>query len=114
MRVYLAGYPVKKQGHASMNALIRQTPPRKQAGQGCGFRRIDGAVMDVRTAAAFLGGSEKQLRGMVDRKLIPFRRLGSTRIIFIRTEMEAWLANLPGCTIDQAQENLRVRRGLEG
>lgn len=97
-----------------MNALTRQTPPRKQAGQGCGFRCIDGAAMDVRTAAAFLGGSEKQLRGMVERKLIPFRRWGSTRIIFIRAELEAWLANLPGCTIEQARENLRVRKGLEG
>ena len=97
-----------------MNALTRQTPPRKQSGQGRGPRRIDGAALDVRGGSIFLGWTEKTTRGMVERKLIPFRRLGSTRIIFIRAELEAWLKNLPGCTIEEAQENLRVRKGLEG
>lgn len=96
-----------------MNALTRQTPPRKQAGQGRGPRRIDGAALDVRGASAFYGGTEKQTRGLVDRRLIPFKRLGG-RIVFLRAELEAWLASLDGCTIDQAQENLRVRKGLEG
>ena len=47
-RVYLAGYPVNKQGRASMNTLARQDPPKKQPGQGCGPRRIDGAALDMR------------------------------------------------------------------
>lgn len=92
---------------------MKTIPPKKQAGQGCGFRRIDGAVMDVRTAAAFLGGSEKQLRGMVERKLIPFRRWGSTRIIFVRAELAAWLTNLPGCTAAEVKANVELRQGRE-
>lgn len=94
-------------------SLSQRRPPRKQSGQGCGPRRIDGAALDMRGGSIFFGWTEKKTRGMVERKLIPFRRLGA-RIIFIRAELETWLANLPGCTIDQAQENLRVRKGLEG
>ena len=92
-----------------MNALSRQTPPRKQPGQGLGPRRIDGAMLDVRTAAALLGGSEKQLRAMVARRLVPHRRLQS-RIIFIKAELEEWLMTLDGCTVVEARSNLEARR----
>lgn len=87
----------------------RKAPPKKQPGQGCGPRRIDGAALDVRGASAFYGGTEKQTRGLVERRLIPCRRLG-TRIIFIKAELEAWLANLPGCTPDEARTNMEARR----
>ncbi len=93
-----------------MPSTIRQHPPKKQPGQGLGPRRIDGAVLDVRTAAAFLGGSEKQLRGLVDRRLIPFRRLNS-RIVFVRSELEQFFVALPGCSVDEARTNLEARRG---
>lgn len=92
-----------------MEAMPTQIPPRKQPGMGRGPRRIDGAVLDVRTAAAFLGGTEKQLRGMVDRRLIPFRRLNS-RIVFVRRELEEFVVTLPGCTADEAKANLEARR----
>jgi hypothetical protein len=41
---------------------------------------------------------------------MPHRRLGG-RIFFLRTELEAWLETLNGVTLDEALENLKVRRG---
>ena len=86
------------------------TPPRKQSGQGKGPRRIDGACLDVRSASAFYGGTEKQVRGMIARRVIPFRRLGG-RIIFLKVELEQWIVALPGCTPDEAKKNLGIRHG---
>jgi hypothetical protein len=85
-------------------------PPRKRAGQGTGPRRIDGAALDVRGGSAFCGWTEKTSRGLVSRGLMPHRRLGG-RIFFLRTELEAWLETLNGVTLDEALENLKVRRG---
>jgi len=96
-----------------LTTSTRKSPPRKQPGQGRGPRRIDGAVLDVRSGSLFLGWSEKTTRGLVARRLIPCRRLGA-RIIFIRAELEAWVTDLRGCTMDEARENLRVRLGLHG
>ncbi|MEQ1794303.1 MAG: hypothetical protein ABL970_08945 [Nitrospira sp.] len=87
-----------------MQTATRQSPPKKRPGQGCGPHRIDGAAMDLRSAAAFFGGTEKQTRGLVARRLIPFRRLGG-RIIFLKTELEVWLQTLDGCTPDEARQN---------
>ena len=86
------------------------TPPKKQPGQGCGPRRIDGAALDVRGAAAFLGTTEKALRSMIDRKCVPYRRLNS-RIILLRSELERFLVALPGCTLDEAKSNGEMRHG---
>jgi helix-turn-helix protein len=68
-------------------------------------------MLDVRTGAAFLGATEKVLRGQVARRVIPFRRLGG-RIIFLRAELEAWLTRLDGCTLDEAQLNMAARKAL--
>jgi len=84
-------------------------PPKKQPGQGKRLHTIKGAALDVREAAAFLGTTEKTLRGMIDRQLVPFRRLNS-RIILLRTELESFLAGLPGCTPDEARANQEARQ----
>jgi len=88
---------------------MRKAPPKKQVGQGLGPRTINGAAMDLRNAAAFWGGSEKQTRALVERQLIPFRRFGG-RIIFIRSEIESWLMNLDGCDLMEAKANQEARR----
>ena len=85
-------------------------PPKKQPGQGCGPRRIDGIKLDVRTAAAFLGVTEKTLRGQVARRLVPFRRQ-SSRIIFLKRELEEFLIALPGCSLTEALDNVHTRQG---
>lgn len=85
-------------------------PPRKQPGQGRGPRRIDGVALDVRGGSAFFGCSEKTMRGLIERRLIPFRRL-SGRIILIREELETFLLTLDGCGLDEAKRNMATRRG---
>ena len=84
-------------------------PPKKLLGQGLGARTINGAALDVRSAAAFVGDTEKGIRGKAARRLIPFRRLGG-RIVFLRSELEMWLSGLDGCTLDEAKTNQEMRR----
>jgi len=88
---------------------MKKPPPKKQQGQGLGPRTLNGAALDVRGAAAFLGTTEKTLRGMIGRQLVPFRRWNS-RIIILRSELERFLADLPGCTPEQARANQEARR----
>jgi hypothetical protein len=65
-------------------------------------------MLDVCCGSIFLGWSEKKTRAMVERRLIPFRRLGG-RIMFLRSELEAWLQNLDGCSLEEALKNLEQR-----
>lgn len=89
--------------------LPTRNTPRKQHGQGCRPHAYNGIVLDVRGAAAFIGTTEKTLRGMIDRQRIPFRRLNS-RIVLLRSELESFLSGLPGCTLDEARANQEARR----
>jgi excisionase family DNA binding protein len=94
-----------------MTAVVcvgRSLPPKKQPGQGKGPRTLNGAVLDVRSAAGLLGTTEKTVRRLVDRRALPFRRLNS-RIIFLRAELETFLAALPGCSAKEARENIEMR-----
>ena len=94
-----------------MNCESVRTPPKKRPGQGCGPRTIAGVALDVRTAAALIGVTEKALRAQVGRRLVPHRRLGA-RIIFLRTEVEQWLATLDGCDLNEAQANMAARKTI--
>lgn len=84
-------------------------PPRKKPGQGLGPRTINGALLDVRAGTQFIGGTEKQTRALVARRLIPFRRLGG-RIVFVKKELESWIASLVGVTLEEALANREARR----
>ena len=92
-----------------MEVATRKPPPRKQFGQGRGPRRIDGALLDVRGGSIFFGWSEKKTRGMVQRRLVPFHKLGG-RIMFLRAELEAWLPTVEGCSLAEATANMEARR----
>lgn len=87
-----------------MPTVPRTSPPLKRVGQGKGPRRIDGVCFDVCCGSLFLGWSEKKTRGMVARKLIPYRKVGG-RIIFIKRDLEHWLQTLEGCTVEEARQN---------
>lgn len=93
-----------------MSLTSRTRPPKKQIGQGLGPRRIDGVVLDVRCGSLFLGWSEKRTRGMIERRLIPFRRVGG-RIVFLRSDLEHWLQTLDGCSLEEARNNMLIRQG---
>jgi hypothetical protein len=89
---------------------MKPTPPKKQPGQQTGPRTINGLLLDVRSGAALLGVSEKQARGLIARRLLPFKRLGG-RIVLSRRELEAFVESLDGCDLAEAQENRERRHG---
>lgn len=87
---------------------LRKKPPTKKPGQALGRRRINGYVLDIATAAQFMGWPEKALRARVERGRVPYRRDGG-RIVFIRDELETFLRRLPGVGLDEALKNERAR-----
>lgn len=91
-----------------MDATIRPNPQKKRPGQGIGPRVVNGLLLDLRSASALLGFTEKALRAHVARRIVPFRRCGG-RIYFTRLELEAWCASLAGCTPDEARGNMETR-----
>jgi excisionase family DNA binding protein len=80
--------------------------------RGAGQRRLNGALLDVRHAAQFLGVTEKTLRARVARRVVPFRRFGG-RVVFLKTELESFLSCLDGCTRDEALGNMYQRLGQQ-
>ena len=72
-------------------------------------RNSDGEILTgVGSCAQWMGQSQKATQSRVDRNLIPYRKWGG-RIIFIKSELIAFLAALEGCTVDQALQNLAQR-----
>lgn len=71
---------------------------------------MTGQGMSVKQTAEWLGWTEKCLRGRISRHLIPHRKLGRN-IIFWQSELEEWRLQLPGCSLEEALENLRNRNG---
>jgi hypothetical protein len=77
-----------------------------------GKRTIDGELLDVRGAAAPLGVTEKTLRARVSRHQVPFRVWGA-RVVFVRAELEKFLDELPGNTLDESGLE-KVNEGTDG
>ncbi len=71
-------------------------------------RAFQGEILDVASAAVFLGISEKSLRARVARRMIPFRRWGG-RVCFLRSELLEFLHSLDGCRVDEALQSGRGR-----
>ncbi len=82
-------------------------PPAKQHGQGP--REIAGQILDVHEVSSWLGFSEKSIRARVARREIPFHRWGR-RLFFIKAELDRFFQQLPGCSIQEAQENHERRQ----
>ena len=89
---------------------MRIAPPPKRAGQAKGTREMSGSLMDVRSAATYLGVSEKCVRARAARRLMPFHHW-SGRIVFVRSELQDFFSALSGCTPNEARKNLEVRNG---
>ncbi len=92
---------------------MRKDPPKKKMGQARGRRSLNGAVKDVGALADMLGVSDGKVRSAVYRGLLPYRKWGG-RIIFISSEVEAFLAALPGVSAAEALGNLAARRSSDG
>jgi hypothetical protein len=65
-------------------------------------------LLDVTGAALFLGRDERWIRRRLSRGLLPYRRFAG-RIVFLRTELEQFITNLPGVSLDEAKKNLDLR-----
>lgn len=72
--------------------------------KGPSRKTIDGALLDVRAASAFLGCSERSLRARVARQLVPYRKLNS-RVVFLKKELEQFVDTLPGVNVEEACAN---------
>jgi len=88
---------------------MKKMPPKKLKGQGRGPRTINGVAMDVRSSAGYVGETEKSFRGQLARGLWPHHHLHG-RIICLRSELDQFLAELPGVTLAEAQANVEARR----
>jgi len=71
---------------------------------------LEAALLDVRGAAQLLGTTERAIRHQVARQVLPFRRRGR-RVIFLRAELENFINTLPGCSLEEAQNQIKRRQG---
>ena len=69
-----------------------------------------GGVLYVEGAAELLNTTQKAIRGRTASNRLPFHRLDG-RVIFFRDELERYLDNLPGVTVDEALANSTRARG---
>jgi len=73
-------------------------------------KSYNGAILDVATAAALLGTTERTIRARVSRRLLPYRKFCG-RVVFVRAELEQFICALPGVTLEEARTNLALRGG---
>ena len=59
--------------------------------------------------ADLIGRSPAAIRNLVMRRAIPFRKPGG-RLLFVRSEVEAWIMNSPGVQLGEIQSNGGERR----
>ena len=74
---------------------------------------VKGVMLTVLQAAMLLGTDERWVRRRISSHQFPYRKL-SGRIVILRSELEAFiadLADLPGCTLREAQANVALRNG---
>ena len=53
-------------------------------------RTVSGILLDVKSASQFLGGSERWLRRLLERGVVPHRRIGR-HLYFLRSELEQFV-----------------------
>ena len=69
-------------------------------------RKIDRALLDLRTAATYMGGNERWLRRLLERGLVPCKRIGRN-IYFKRVWLDEFIDDLPGISPRQARFNAK-------
>jgi hypothetical protein len=89
---------------------VRTPPPRKPAGKATGPRTLNGDAMDVATFSREQGQTEKTTWAQIQRRVIPFRKLGG-RVVILRSEIQRFYEALPGVTVEEALKNLQERNG---
>jgi len=59
-------------------------------------------LLNLTTAAAYLGMTEWALRSRIRQLQVPFRRIGG-RIYFLKDELDEMIVNLPGVTLHEVE-----------
>jgi len=67
-----------------------------------------GQLLDVSSGATLMGQKEQWVRKRIERRTIPFRKIGR-RVYFVRSELEEWLARAPGVSPTEALDNALAR-----
>ncbi len=67
-------------------------------------------ALNVVEAAHLVGMTPKAIRQRIARRTLPFRKLGG-RIIFFKNELEEFMRDLPGCSVEEAKINTMARGG---
>lgn len=62
--------------------------------------------------AEMIGRSVHGVRGLVKRRMIPFRKPGG-RLTFIRPEIETWIENAPGIRLEHMIEHKNMKNALK-
>lgn len=65
---------------------------------------INKRLLSIADTATYLGLTESSLRKRVERRQVPFRRLGK-RIIFDLQELERFIQTLPGISLEEIEHN---------
>ena len=68
-----------------------------------------GQLLDIRSGATLMGQTQRWVRKRIERKVIPFRKIGG-RVYLVRSELEEWLAQAPGVSPTEAIDNALARR----
>ena len=68
--------------------------------QSRGFVHEMKPFLTTSEVAELIGRSPAAIRNLVMRRKIPFRKPGG-RLLFVRSEVEAWVKDSPGVTLDE-------------
>lgn len=74
---------------------------------------VNGALLDVKSAAEFHGGSERWLRRLLERGIVPCRRIGRN-VFSKKSELEEFIDDLPGISPRQARFNAKRKLSCDG
>ena len=69
-------------------------------------------LIDIALTATLLGRSENAVRRMVERRQLPYRKSGR-RIMFVESEVRAFIDALPGLSLEELQERQKNPRGYK-
>ena len=62
-------------------------------------------IMTIEETALFLKRTPAAIRSLISRGQIPHRRAGGRRVVFIQAEIEAWLQDAPGLSLEKMKRS---------
>lgn len=78
--------------------------------EGTKTKLVTKRAFNVKDAATYLGLTEKALYNLVYRGQIPYRRIGTKKILFLIDELDDWLSLAPGLRLEDIRKGKRGSR----